>query len=70
MAVFTSAAMSLRRSLIIEALEKAGAVSPETAKALAETGLANPDAFPEYTRKLADMGIIRATRDGNYYLKK
>ena len=68
MAVFTSSAMALRKKLIIEALRKAGANSPKTAKALSETDLENPDSFQEYTEDLADLNIIRETPDGKYYV--
>ena len=68
MAVFTSTAMSMRRELIKNALRKAGAVSPETAKKLPETDLINPDSFQEYTSQLAEMGIIHRTADGKYYV--
>jgi len=68
MAVFASSALSLRRKLIREALRDAGAFGPETAKALAETDLVNPDSFPEYTDQLADLGVIRRTPEGKYYL--
>ena len=68
MAVFTSSAMALRKKLIIEALRKAGANSPKTAKALTETDLENPDSFQEYTEDLADLNIIRRTPDGKYYV--
>ena len=67
MAVFTSSAFAMRRKLILEALRDAGAVSPETAKALEETGLVNPEMFAEYTQQLVDMGVIRSTADGRYY---
>ncbi|MBR6219692.1 MAG: hypothetical protein IKQ80_03940 [Clostridia bacterium] len=67
MAVFTSSAFAMRRNLILEALRDAGAVSPETAKALEETGLVNPEMFAEYTQQLVDMGVIRSTADGRYY---
>ena len=39
MAVFTSAAFALRRKLITDALEKAGAKTPATAKTLADAGV-------------------------------
>lgn len=68
MAVFTSSVFALRKKMIIQALRDAGAVGPETAKALAETNLVNPNSFPEHTRKLADMKIIRSTPDGKYYV--
>ena len=69
MAVFTAAAMSLRRSMIIDALKKAGAFSAETAKALSDTDLVNPDSFPEYTRKLVDQGVIHEA-DGRYFVER
>ena len=68
MAVFTSSAMSLRKKRIIDALRKAGAESPESAKALSETDLENPDQFLEYTELLADMEVIQQTPDGKYYI--
>lgn len=70
MAVFTSGVFALRKKMIIQALREAGAFGPETAKALSETNLVNPDSFPDYTRKLADTGIIRGTPDGKYYVDK
>ena len=69
MAVFTSAAFALRRKLITDALEKCGAMTPETAKTLAEAGVENPDLFEEYTEKLVWLEVIRKTQDGKYYLK-
>ena len=68
MAVFTSSAFALRRKLIVEALTEAGANSPETARALDDTGLENPDMFAEYTRQLVDMEVIGRTADGRYYV--
>ena len=68
MAVFTSSAMSLRRQLILRGLEESGAVSPETAKTLREAGVENPGSSPEYTEQLADLGIIRKTPDGKYWI--
>ena len=70
MAVFTSGVFALRKKMIIQALREAGAFGPETAKALSETNLGNPDSLPDYTRKLADTGIIRGTPDGKYYVDK
>ena len=49
MAVFTSAAMGLRKKIIMDALKRNGATSAETAKTLAESGVENPDMFREYT---------------------
>lgn len=68
MAVFTSSAFALRRKLIVEALTEAGANGPETAKALNDTGLVNPDMFAEYTQQLVDMKVIGKTADGRYYV--
>lgn len=68
MAVFTSSVFALRRKMIVEALRDAGAISPETARALEDTGLENPDMFAEYTRQLVDMKVIGKTADGRYYV--
>ena len=68
MAVFTSSALALRKKLIIEALRKAGARSPESAKALSETDLEQPGQFQEYTEQLADLDVIRKTPGGKYYV--
>ena len=67
MAVFTSSALALRRKLILQALREAGAVGPESAKALSETDLINPDDFQEYTMELVSLGVIHRTPDGKYY---
>jgi hypothetical protein len=66
-AVFTSSALALRRKLILQALREAGAVGPESAKALSETDLVNPDDFQEYTTQLVSLGVIHRTPDGQYY---
>lgn len=68
MAVFTSSAFALRRKLIVDALDRCGARTPETAKTLAEAGVENPDLFEEYTEKLVWLEVIRGTADGKYYL--
>ena len=68
MAVFTSSAFALRRKLIVSALERCGARTPETAKTLAEAGVENPDLFEEYTEKLVLYEVLRKTADGKYYL--
>ena len=68
MAVFTSSVFALRRKMITEALRNAGAVSPESARALSDTGLENPDLFAECTARLADMDVIRRTPDGRFYV--
>ena len=68
MAVFTSSALALRRKLILQALREAGAVGPESAKAMSETELVNPDDFQEYTMQLVNLGVIHRTPDGKYYV--
>ena len=68
MAVFTSAAMGLRKKIIMDALKRSGAVRAETAKTLAESGVENPDMFPEYTEQLADYGFVHKTADGKYWV--
>ena len=68
MAVFVSAAFTLRKKMILEALKKCGAVSKETAKTLSDAGVENPNQFEEYTERLVDLDVIRKTRDGRYYL--
>ena len=68
MAVFTSSVFALRRKMIVEALRDAGAISPETARALENTGLENPDMFAEYTQQLVDMKVIGKTADSRYYV--
>ena len=68
MAVFTSSALALRRKLILQALMEAGAVGPESAKALSETNLVNPDDFQEYTTQLVSLGVIHRTPDGKFYV--
>lgn len=68
MAVFTAAAMSMRRKRITDALRTAGATGPETARKLSETGLETPDFFEEYTQQLADAGFIHRTKDGRFYV--
>ena len=68
MAVFTSSALALRRKLILQALREAGAVGPESAKALSETDLVTPDDFQEYTTQLVDLGVIHRTPDGKFYV--
>ena len=68
MAVFTSAAFAMRKKLILGALEKSGANSPETAKTLEEAGVPNPDMFEEYTEKLVFLEIIQKTEDGKFFI--
>ena len=61
MAVFTSAAMGLRKKIITDALKRSGAVSAETAKTLAESGVENPDLFREYTEMLVAGDAVFAS---------
>jgi len=68
MAVFASAAMSLRKQIIMGALKRSGATGPETAKTLAEAGVENPDLFPEFTEQLVDFGFLNRTKDGKYWI--
>ena len=68
MAVFTSAAFAMRKKLILGALEKSGANSPETAKTLEEASVPNPDMFEEYTEKLVFLEIIQKTEDGKFFI--
>ena len=68
MAVFTSAAMGLRKKIITDALKRSGATSAETAKTLAESGVENPDLFREYTEQLVGYGFIHKTADGKYWV--
>ncbi len=57
----------IRKNVIIKKLKKHGAVSPETAKALTEIGLVNPNGFQRLTQKLVQKGIICQTKDGKYF---
>ena len=68
MAVFTSAAMSLRKKIIIDSLKNSGATNPESAKTLDEAGVVNPDLFPEYTEQLVYYEFIHKTADGKYWI--
>ena len=69
MAVYTSAVFALRKKMILEALEKCGAKSEETAKTLKDAGVVNPDSFGEFTGKLVAMELICRTADGRFYVK-
>ena len=68
LAVFTSSVLALRKTMIIRALRDADAFGPDSARALSDTDLENPDDFPEYTRRLVDLDVIRSTPDGRYFL--
>ena len=63
-----STALLLRRKKIINGLERAGAVSPETAITFEEIGLIFPETFKSYTERLVDQGIIKRTEEGKYYI--
>ena len=68
MAVYTSAAMTLRRKLIIDALKSASAVDASSAKRLSETDLPNPESSPGLIEQLVAMHVIYRTEDGKYYI--
>jgi len=68
MAVTVTANITMRKKWIVNALIDAGAKSADTAKALSETDLVNPDSFPEITEQLVESGVIRVTGDGKYYV--
>ena len=70
MAIFTAAAMTFRKGMIIRGLRDCGANSPETAKTLKEADVINPDGFPEYTESLVQSGVINKTEDGRYWVAK
>ena len=70
MAVFVSAAQTLRKKLIVNGLRECGAFSPETAKTLEEAGVPNPYDFREYTELLTEKGVIRKTPEGKYYVNR
>lgn len=58
----------IRKKVIIKRLRESGAVSPETAKTLAEAGIINPNVFPGVTERMVKEGIINKTADGKYYI--
>ncbi len=60
--------MGLRKKIITDALKRSGATSAETAKTLAESGVENPDLFPEYTEQLDGYGFVHRTADGKYWV--
>ena len=64
---FVPPAPVIRRNLILNKLKKCGAVSPETAKTLAEAGVPNPDGFRKVTEVMLRQGVIHQTSDGKYY---
>ncbi len=58
----------IRRNLIVQKLQACGAVSPETAKTLAEAGVTNPNGFKRITERLVKTGVIKQAGEGKYYL--
>ena len=58
----------IRRNLIVQKLQACGAVSPETAKTLAEAGVVNPNGFRRITERLVKTGVIKQAGEGKYYL--
>ena len=58
----------VRRKKIMKGLERAGAVSPETAIPFEEIGLIFPQTFSGYTERLVAKGDIKRTHDGRYYV--
>ncbi|MBR2731466.1 MAG: hypothetical protein IKD72_05720 [Clostridia bacterium] len=58
----------IRRNLIVRKLQACGAVSPETAKSLAEAGVTNPNGFRRITERLVKTGVIKQAGEGKYYL--
>ena len=58
----------IRRKAIVKKLQNCGAVSPETAKTLAEAGIINPNILPRVTERMIKKGIIKKTADGKYYI--
>ena len=58
----------IRRNLIVQKLQACGAVSPETAKTLAEAGVVNPNGFRRITERLVKTGVIKQAGEEKYYL--
>lgn len=65
---FIPPVLLIRRNLITKCLKKSGAISPESAKTLAEAGVFNPDGFKRITDTLIANGVIKRTADGKYYI--
>lgn len=64
-----SSAMALRRRLILNALKENGATSPENARTLEEANVIHPGDFKDFTRQLVDLGVIRRTQEGKYWVE-
>ena len=58
----------IRKNTIVSHLRECGAVSPETAKSLAEAGVINPSGFKRITERLIKTGVIKRTEDDRYYI--
>ncbi|MBR2732459.1 MAG: hypothetical protein IKD72_10815 [Clostridia bacterium] len=58
----------IRRNLIVQKLQACGAVSPETAKTLAEAGVVNPNGFRRITVRLVKTGVIKKAAEEKYYI--
>lgn len=67
MAVFTSSVFAMRKAMILEALQREQAFSPETAVTMEEAGIVNIENFREYTESLVNQEVIRRTGDGRFY---
>ncbi len=59
----------IRREHILEKLEAAKAVSPETAITFADAGVINPYSFRRITRVLVRRGTLGKTEDDRYYIR-
>lgn len=68
--VFGHPILLMRKRRIIKLLNKANAISIDSAKSLDEIGLVNPYAFSRLTKSLVEKQIINKTQDGKYYLGK
>ena len=58
----------IRRNHIIKCLRDCDAVSPSSARTLAEAGVINPNGFKRITNHLLETGWIHKTADGKYYI--
>ena len=66
--VFFPPFILIRKKVIIKRLRQSGAMSPETAKTLADAGIINPNILPGVTERMVKKGIINKTADGKYYI--
>lgn len=58
----------IRRNMILKKLHACGAVSPETARTLAEAGVIRPGLFLSVTDRMVRQGLIHRTADGKYHI--